>query len=782
MKTIQENSKTSEWRFIAGKENPADLCSRGVSAAALADPEGIWWKSAAWLSLPQSEWPSEQVDDSPEEMDAYRLEFKKEKTLSAPAVAERLEDEDDEAPEFEAGVEPPATEEQGKRLFDINEFDTLRRVVRITAIGLRTFQEIGRGYLAMRRNLAQPVQVPRQELTQAELHAAKMYQIRQLQMQHFPAEFARLTAKKPSNVLRSSRLAKFHPYWDPIDRVIKLRGRTGQSNSLLDCPDLPILPGAKKGDPEVFHLVKLLIREAHLELEHSGIVNTLCSLRKKVWIIHGRRIVARVLKKCCICNKAQRKPYEVPMASLPADRCTASRPFEVTGLDFAGHLYLKDGSKCWFLVFTCGMSRALHLELVLDMTAITVVQAIESFFLDFGVCSVIYSDNAKQFKKADKELAKRWAVIEVEILSYCSKKGVTWKFIVDLAPLWGGFWERMVQTVKRLLRKILGRAKLNFIAMQFVLKKVRTVINSRPITYEMDNHLEPRAICPNDLLLGRYPRMMPASAAYTDRVSASQRELVEMMNEREKVTREWTEAWIALYLQERAIHFSHRHKENVVKVGEVVLIQEDNKKRIDWQLGVITEVHPSPSDGIIRRVTLRTPTTTLQRPVQRLCATEVFAAEEELPAAEETNSSDGESDAEDVEEGVSEESAPAGSEEESEAVAEDESDDPDYKPTRNTRSIRRPAATAAPLPEVNNVEAIAPVVDDGEPPRFELDNGAPAAATPLPARRGRGRPPGGRIAQPRRGPVQGGSVNNVVWAPSGVTRSGRVVKTRRPKE
>lgn len=104
VKTIQENSKTSEWRFIAGKENPADLCSRGVSAAALADPEGIWWKSAAWLSLPQSEWPSEQVDDSPEEMDAYRLEFKKDKTLSAPAVAERLEDEDDEAPEFEAGV------------------------------------------------------------------------------------------------------------------------------------------------------------------------------------------------------------------------------------------------------------------------------------------------------------------------------------------------------------------------------------------------------------------------------------------------------------------------------------------------------------------------------------------------------------------------------------------------------------------------------------------------------------------------------------------------------
>ena len=140
------------------------------------------------------------------------------------------------------------------------------------------------------------------------------------------------------------------------------------------------------------------------------------------------------------------------------------------------------------------MSRALHLELVLDMTAITVVQAIESFFLDFGVCRVIYSDNAKQFKKADKELAKRWAVIEVEILNYCSKKGVTWKFIVDLAPWWGGFWERMVQTVKRLLRKILGRAKLNFIAMQFVLKKVRTVINSRPITYEMDNHLEPRAI------------------------------------------------------------------------------------------------------------------------------------------------------------------------------------------------------------------------------------------------------------------------------------------------
>ena len=151
--------------------------------------------------------------------------------------------------------------------------------------------------------------------TQRELHKAKMFQIRQLQRQCFPEEFARLTAKQPKQVLRSSRIAVFHPYFCRVDRVIKLTGRTGQSNSLLDCPNLPIIPGAVKKDPKVFHFVQLLVREAHHQLEHSGVVNTLSYLRKTVWIIHGRRIVARVLKKCCTCNKVQRPPYEVQGAA-----------------------------------------------------------------------------------------------------------------------------------------------------------------------------------------------------------------------------------------------------------------------------------------------------------------------------------------------------------------------------------------------------------------------------------------------------------------------------------
>lgn len=233
--------------------------------------------------------------------------------------------------------EPPA--DNFKQLIDISRYSSIRTVTRLTAIQIRAFRDCWEDYDATKEGLPEKVRPKRRVLKPIELHEALCYQIRRLQQEQFPSEMACLTAKKPKDVKRSSRIAKFHPYWDPVDRVIKLRGRTGLSDVLEESSYLPIIPAAAPKDTKVFQLVELMIRSAHIRLEHSGVVGTLCELRRKIWIIHGQRIVARVLKECVICNQNQKKPCEVPMASLPADRCLFFFAFEVTGLDLAGPLF-----------------------------------------------------------------------------------------------------------------------------------------------------------------------------------------------------------------------------------------------------------------------------------------------------------------------------------------------------------------------------------------------------------------------------------------------------------
>ena len=79
---------------------------------------------------------------------------------------------------------------------------------------------------------------------------------------------------------------------------------------------------------------------------------------------------------------------------------------------------------------------------------------------------------------------------------------IDWKFILPLSPWWGGFYERLVRTVKNTFGKILGRSKLNFEELYTILTQVECMLNSRPLSYVYtEKNCEP--ITPSHLLLGR---------------------------------------------------------------------------------------------------------------------------------------------------------------------------------------------------------------------------------------------------------------------------------------
>ena len=70
---------------------------------------------------------------------------------------------------------------------------------------------------------------------------------------------------------------------------------------------------------------------------------------------------------------------------------------------------------------------------------------------------------------------------------FLANKGITWNFIVEKAPWQGVFWERMVQCVKRCLKKTVGQASLSHEEMRTILIEVEATLNNRPITYVYDD-------------------------------------------------------------------------------------------------------------------------------------------------------------------------------------------------------------------------------------------------------------------------------------------------------
>ena len=102
-----------------------------------------------------------------------------------------------------------------------------------------------------------------------------------------------------------------------------------------------------------------------------------------------------------------------------------------------------------------------------------------------GLPATITSDNAKAFKSSSKDIGK--IIRSQEVCRYLVDKRVKWQFIVERAPWWGGFWERSVRSVKRPLKRVVGRSTLMYDELHTILVEIEAIVNARPLTYVYDD-------------------------------------------------------------------------------------------------------------------------------------------------------------------------------------------------------------------------------------------------------------------------------------------------------
>ena len=569
VKEIQRLVGPSSWQHCPGKDNPADLVTRGISAEELKN-------SKVWLHGPQNVFTSTETHTQ---------------TTTASTCTNTLLASTGEQ------ADPVCADENSsqKPTIPIERYSTLIKAMRVTGYVLRFVN-----------NLKSRTDKQTGKLTFQELVDAKHHLIKEAQTSCYSVEIKALKSGK--QLPRNSNIKKLSPFIGEHD-FLRVQGRL-QFAGLTENSQHPII--VPRG-----HLSMLLAHHVHIKRKHSGVNSMLTELKNNYWIVGARRTCKTVKKRCVACQRQDARPCKQPNAPLPEDRVKQSSPFAVSGIDHAGPLYCADypGEKFYILLFTCAVVRAVHLELVDSLSCEATLLALRRFFARRGMCACIWSDNAKGFVAAKDRL-----------LTQMAAEGPDWKFIVPRAPWYGGWWERLVGTVKASLRKTLGKNKYSRVELETVLQEVEACINSRPLTYVGDDLDSGRPLTPSHFLLGRASFLSKGEIEIE-----TECDLEKKLEARSKLMGEFWSTWQEDYLKNLPPYRGNASKAQV-KVGSVVLVEGEGN-RFDWPLGIIESTHPG-KDGLVRAVDIRTAKGKITRPIQRLRDLEISASGPDSPTAE----------------------------------------------------------------------------------------------------------------------------------------------------
>lgn len=339
-------------------------------------------------------------------------------------------------------------------------------------------------------------------------------------------------------------------------------------------------------------------------------------LRERFWICQARRAINRVVHKCPTCLRHSSKSFQTDPAVLPANRTSAVNAFENTGVDLAGPLHLRNGDKVWIVLFTCAVYRCVHIDFVMSVSTEAFVNALWRFVNVRGRPKTVYSDNGTNFIGTTNLFNKlNWPDIE----RTAGIEQIKWIFNPPSAAWWGGWWERLIRTIKDLLKRMLGNSRVDCEQLRTCLSHVENVVNERPLTTvtEDQNDLIPLtpAMFLRGIRLGSFPEGW-SSRFHMQQSYQKQQSLLKELQDRFK------REYLALLVQR-----AKECRTKTPKIGDVVLVGSDDRRRLQWPLARIVELIPG-RDGVVRTAKVKTQNGILLRPVQRLFPLEVSTEEE----------------------------------------------------------------------------------------------------------------------------------------------------------
>jgi len=317
---------------------------------------------------------------------------------------------------------------------------------------------------------------------------------------------------------------------------------------------------------------------------HLGTASTMAAIRVRWWIPKLRSLVKRTIRDCNVCKVFAAKPFQgAATAPLPRFRTEVSRPFQHTGIDFAGPLVYKKGKneegKAYIVIFTCAVLRAVHLEVTKSQTAEEFQRKLNAFITRKTRPQQIVSDNAAVFKTTADWI---WKIRRSEQLQdFLAAQEIRWKFNLAKSPWWGGMYERLLKDVKKTLYKTLGKTNLAFEQLEAVVMDIERHMNNRPLMYVESESGEDQVSTPNLVMWGQGAYILEDIEVEDEELTRFHRRL---HNAKQHAWTRWQREYLHRLME------SHRVKRldtQPPKVGEIVPILGEEKNRGRWKKGKV---------------------------------------------------------------------------------------------------------------------------------------------------------------------------------------------------
>lgn len=411
--------------------------------------------------------------------------------------------------------------------------------------------------------------------------------------------------------ISSKPLARLCPFFDE-NYVIRVGGRLRQSSLNYESKH-PIL--LAKGS----HLALLIARRWHKITCHAGPRILTAIISRIFWIVSIRSVLYDVCRKCTVCVRFDAKPPQPLMADLPSARVQQCRPFAKVGVDFAGPLQMREVRlrksrtyKVYIAVFICLAVKAVHLEVVTELSTEAFLCALDRFIARRGMPSDIFSDCGTNFIGADKQLQSIVNKPENQTILANARSTCSWHFNPPSAPHFGGLWEAAVRSAKRLLIRVMGTHIFTYEEFTTVLTRVEAVLNSRPLTPLSSDPTDLDYLSPGHFLIGQPLLAIPPRVSPDAKLNLTNRwKLLDQCHQ--AFWRKWVVEYLTT-LQERTKWTATIPN---LKVNDIVIVINNQAPPLAWCMGRVIQLLPG-SDGVVRVVKVLTRNGHLVRPVAKL--------------------------------------------------------------------------------------------------------------------------------------------------------------------
>ena len=551
---IQDATDINSWNYVPTDRNPADLASRGIS------PDDSV-KLDFWLNGP-----------------SFLKETSDYNRLFEEPLSEKLELEVRQTCATETFVDVAAF---------IRRYSSIYRLQRAVCWLIKFLEHV------------------QGKKVDAELHVENMEQalrnlIKFSQKCAFQEEIKALGSDK--EISRSSKIQKLCPVL--INGVLCVGGRLDNAGD-----EVVKHPVILAND----YLTTLLVRDAHERNAHAGSNYVLTQLRRKYHLLKGYSTVKSVLSSCIACKKHHGLPMQQVMGDLPKERTDVTKPpFTYVGVDYFGPMnvkYRRGTVKRYGCIFTCLTTRAVHIEVAHALNSDSFLMALHRFIARRGKPQKIFSDNGTNFVGADSELSKEIrAVNSSKLKGELLLEAIEWSFNPPHAPHMGGAWERLIRSVKDILRHLVGDRLLTDEELASFMCEVEKIMNDRPLTRMGSDARDPTPLTPNHLLLMKGNSCAPN----TDANHVRRRwQIIQGIANR------FYERFLSEYIPQLQIRSKWTSEKENLKIDDLVLIMEDDSPRGQWPMGIVSEIEHS-ADGRVRSATIRCKDKEKRRPIHKL--------------------------------------------------------------------------------------------------------------------------------------------------------------------